>query len=379
MSMKKIGFIGSPSALTAGSKDNTGNMIHSYAARSLFENPFYASSRCTEENIERLRSEISHLGFIAATNLHVQNSPDYIQGQVETANFVEKLNLPVCVFGFGSHAHLGATIASANVDPRSVRLLRVLAERSKTVGVRGDFTANLCAKYGVRNVTVIGCQSAYVAALRNTEHRALTTSGERPVVNFSWGPDESPMLQLAMAAGADVIGQGDFTEEGITQGQINRASFLEANSCWRILECFEIAISKGEFSRSDYYDYIQRHFSKFYNVPDWCAHMKQNYDFSVGTRFHGNMAALWAGVPALWMVHDMRTRELCEHLGLPSIPSSRLTEYRELRQLAGKCNYDAFWSKMPQLVSVFLDYLKGNGVGDLLAAQVSRGFHTLAS
>ncbi len=377
--MKKIGFIGSPPALTAGSKDNTGNMIHSYAARSLFENPAFVSAHRSEENIERLRSEISHLGFIAATNLHVKNTPDYIQGQVDAADFVEKLDLPVCVFGFGCHAHLGATIEAANVDPRSVRLLRVLAERSKTVGVRGAFTADLCAKYGVKNVTVVGCQSAYVAALRNTEQRALTTSGERPVTSFSWGPDEAPMLKLAMAAGAAVIGQGDFTEEGIAKGQISRASFLEAGGHHRLLQCFEIAISKGEFSRSDYYDYIQRHFSKFYNVPDWCAHIQQNYDFCVGTRFHGNMAALLAGVPALWIEHDMRTRELCEHLGLPSLPSSRLSEYRDLKQIAVECDYGTFWSKMPPLAREFLNYLNGNGVGDLLAKEVSQALHVIAN
>ena len=353
--MKKIGMIGNPAALSAGSKDNTGNIIHGHAARYLFESAPSIKAFSTAENIERVRSEFTHLGFVAATNLHVKNAPDYIQGHVGAADFVEKLDLPVCVFGFGCHAHLGDTIAAANVDPRSVRLLRVLAERSKTVGVRGAFTADLCAKYGVKNVTVVGCQSAYVAALRNTNCRALNTKGERPVVSFSWGPDERRLLRLAMEAGAGVIGQGDSTEELIAQGQIERDAFLAGD--YRLLGCFEDAMKCGELSRSDYYDYIKGHFFKFYDVGRWCAHITQSYDFCVGTRFHGNMAAFLAGVPSLWIEHDMRTRELCQHLGLPSINCAHLSEVRDLKQLTSECSYEAFWSRMPQLASEFLDYL----------------------
>lgn len=371
-------MIGNPAQLSPGSRDNTGNIIHGHAARSLFADARTITSDSSAENIERVRGEITHLGFVAATMLHVKKPPKYIEAHARSADFVEKLDLPVCAFGFGCHAHLGDTVAGANVDPRSVRLLRVLAERSATVGVRGSFTADLCAKYGVKNVTVVGCQSAYVAALNNSGRRTFQTLGERPVVNLSLGPDERPLLRLAMEAGAGIIGQGDPTEEKIAQGLISREDFLADQGDLWLAPSVLAAMESGAVTRAEYHDYIRAHFFKFYSVPEWRAHIERNYDFCVGTRFHGNMAALQAGVPALWIEHDMRTRELCEHLGLPSVPHARLNEYRDLRELAGECSYDAFWAKMPDRARAFLDYLRGNGVSDLLAPQVAEGLRAIA-
>ena len=85
------------------------------------------------------------------------------------------------------------------------------------------------------------------------------------------------------------------------------------------------------------------------------------------------MAALQAGIPALWIEHDMRVRELCEHLGLPSLPVSKLTRFNSLRAFSKICSYEKFWTKMPERSREFLDYLAGNGVKDLLAPDISSG------
>jgi Polysaccharide pyruvyl transferase len=43
----------------------------------------------------------------------------------------------------------------------------------------------------------------------------------------------------------------------------------------------------------------------------------QRFDFVVGTRFHGAMLALQAGVPAAVIAHDSRTYEMCTTMGVP--------------------------------------------------------------
>ena len=127
---------------------------------------------------------------------------------------------------------------------------------------------------------------------------------------------------------------------------------------------------ESKLSRDRYYDYLRSHFYKFYNVPNWLAHMKSHYDFCFGTRFHGNMAAFMAGVPALWLSHDMRTQELCEHLGLPYIAHSRLKEFATVSDLAAQCNFDTFWARFPQRLREFRSYLDHNGVSPMLKPQM---------
>ncbi|MBO9356739.1 hypothetical protein GG851_22340 [Bordetella petrii] len=177
--MKKIGFIGNPMRLPPLSRDNTGNIVHGHAARALFADPVDVKSDRSDENIEKVRERITHLGLIAATMLHTKKPPKYIDGHDRAADFIEKLDLPVCAFGFGCHAGINDTISEANVDSRTLRLLRAIAERSETVGVRGEFTADLCVKYGVKNVSVVGCQSAYIAAALNIDG----LSGNAPILH----------------------------------------------------------------------------------------------------------------------------------------------------------------------------------------------------
>lgn len=375
---KKIGFIGNAAGSAPGSKDNTGNNVHGHAARDLFNEWSTIRSQPSDENIAKLRSEITHLGFIAATMLHTRKPPSYIEGHVNAAAFVEKLDLPVVAFGFGCHAMLNETVADAQVDARSVRLLQVLAERADTVGVRGEFTADLCAKYGVKNVTVVGCQSAYIAGVLNFRRRDLTTSCDRPAINVSLGPDERQLLRLGMAADAGIIGQGDTTEESITEGSLTRDQFINDSSLW-VFPYLQRAFSENDPTRGQYYDYINRNFHKFYTVPTWRAFMAENYDFCLGTRFHGNMAAFQAGVPAMWVIHDLRTKELCDHLNLPSIMSSELLDYSDIKQVANACSYETFWKKLPQRINEFQAYLDGNGVGELLAPWVKSRFEAIRS
>ena len=364
-----IGFVGNPAGMKPDSKDNTGNLIHGFAARALFARKLGVRTLNEEENIRSVRERCRVLGFVAATGLNVNKTPHFIDAQVNAANFVERLDLPVCVFGLGAQAPLGQSLAEAEVDPRSVRLLKVLADKSNIVAVRGEFTADLCRKLGVHNVEVIGCQSAYLAGLRNWGREIAPPSNpENLTVNLSLGLDEAKLLDLAMARGADLIGQGNPADERIALGQIDRDAFVSNTYGGTVWPMIETLFLDGRIDRGAYFDYIRKHFFKFYEFDAWTAHMAR-YDFCLGTRFHGNMAAFFAGVPALWLVHDSRTEELCRHLGLPSMAHADVQSVSDLRDIAALADYGTFFRTFPERLSVFRDYLDKNGVTDLLTKE----------
>ncbi len=55
-----------------------------------------------------------------------------------------------------------------------------------------------------------------------------------------------------------------------------------------------------------------------YSVRDWTQKLKKwDPDVSVGTRFHGNIAAMSLRIPTIFMGGDVRTRELSQLTGLP--------------------------------------------------------------
>jgi hypothetical protein len=364
-SAKQVGFIGNPSSLSYRSKNNTGNIIHGYAARVIFRDPGKASTELDDANIEKVRSECSHIGFVTATMLHPARAPAYVDSYAHTADFIEKAGLPVCTFGLGCHASLTQTVADANLDAVTIRLLHVVSAHSKSIAVRGPFTADLCAKYGVKNTEVVGCQSTYISGADNWETKTdIQARVSRPVANFSLRPDESHVLRLIMNSGSDIIAQDDATGEAVKLGEMSKAQFVSKET-WKypfLTKMFE----QGKLAPEHYYDYLRDHFHKFYNVSAWTKHIRDHYDFSFGTRFHGNMAAFMAGVPAVWLVHDMRTKELCEHLSLPHVDHSLVKDFDTVADLAAACSFQPFWSRFPQRLNEFMGYLERNGVSPLL-------------
>lgn len=75
----------------------------------------------------------------------------------ELAAGIEASGLPCVIVG------LGAQSRSRKNYPRlpegTQRLLHVIAERSHSISVRGEYSADMLASYGVKNVTVTGCPS----------------------------------------------------------------------------------------------------------------------------------------------------------------------------------------------------------------------------
>ena len=58
----------------------------------------------------------------------------------------------------------------------------------------------------------------------------------------------------------------------------------------------------------------------FISADAWIKDMR-HIDLSIGTRLHGNIAAILGGAPALFIPVDSRMRELVEYHGFPQVPA----------------------------------------------------------
>ncbi|MBK8536751.1 MAG: polysaccharide pyruvyl transferase family protein, partial [Candidatus Competibacteraceae bacterium] len=77
------------------------------------------------------------------------------------ADFLEKTNLPIIIIGVGAQTN-DRTMASP-IHPNTLRLMRLISDRSASIGVRGYYTAEVLAANGIHNVRVIGCPSIYTS------------------------------------------------------------------------------------------------------------------------------------------------------------------------------------------------------------------------
>jgi hypothetical protein len=111
--------------------------------------------------------------------------------------------------------------------------------------------------------------------------------------------------------------------------------------------------------------FYRKHCKVFFSTEEWFSWIK-DYDFSIGSRFHGNVAALLNGVPAVVLTHDSRTKELCEFASIPHVSVSDIQELNAQR-LYEQANFELFEERYNTLYRNYTEFLDENDVPHKLA------------
>ena len=347
---------------------NHGNFIHGAAARRLlasymdldnFRNPL------PESELEVIRAMVSQIVVVQATLVGLGvNPPEHLlSGYRILADNIERAKLPVVVFGLGAHVRAGAKV-EYKLHADLLRLIQVFSAHSENIAVRGEFTAESLRKLGISNVKVIGCQSLFWHRQPTLSHLLEGTSDEgRPTAfNFTRANVEYKLINQAIAEDFDLIGQGMSAEEVLLQrykieGEpIPYTGFTEA------------ALKHNLVNRERYESWVRKRFFQFSDVDAWVDHMRR-YRASYGTRFHGNMSAYLAGVPALWITHDTRTEEMCELFRLPAMRFKDIDDGVSLAALYERMDYSECAKIYPERFQAMVDYLNEAEVNHTLLAQ----------
>ena len=190
-----------------------------------------------------------------------------------------------------------------------------------------------------------------------TLSRPVSDGPDRVVFNFTDAPAEASLINQAMAGGHDVIGQQNDAEEDVKADKGGSSPVEPVKYNWGIAYAFE----KGLIDRTSYEQWIRQHFYQFRRPELWLEHM-QRYSFSYGTRLHGNIAAMLAGARAMWVVHDMRLREVCEHFRLPTIDFEQVRAGVDLQELYDRADYSQCRRVYPERYRALFDYVEGAGL-----------------
>lgn len=287
------------------------------------------------------------------------------------ADFIEKTNVPCVMVGLGAQAPRSSIDKVKDIPEGTVRLLKIVSDRSKTVGVRGYFTAEVMNDFGIKNVRAIGCPSIYRKKSRDLKIKRIdfcknlkiTLNGSRNVYEHADIPEdakfmEGEILKLSISGGVSYVLQNEKPEMDILLGCNEIGEFY--NDIGTIIKRFGLNVS--EF---DFYNHVKNNNNMFFNLNDWDNYISK-FDISIGSRFHGNVIALTNGVPAIVLTHDSRTQEMAD---LASIPHLSVGDVREVNiiDIARHADFDEFENKYKILYDRFAEFLNENGLEHKLA------------
>lgn len=345
-------------ARLAATGGNTGNQI---IAAGLLKSLAYSALEWDYSiGPERVDEEFDIIVIAAANFLH---SGFDFSGM---ATFIEKTKLPCVMVGVGAQS----STYSPNIilQPGTERLMRLVAERSKLIGARGPFSAEVLANLGIHNVQVTGCPSYYwhgqaplqinKKPLRSDSKLLINSS--RDVVSHAFNREVmikvvSRLWETAISCNADFAIQSELPEARIADA--SSEAVIEAN-VRQILQDFPFF--KDIAPKSDISRWCSEHLQVFWEVEPWFRAMS-HYDFVFGNRFHGAMIALQAGTPAVVICHDTRTAEMCKFLEIPHISLQDAFNF-ELSNLYNCVDADRVRRRSNELKPLFRDFLVRNGL-----------------
>lgn len=282
---------------------NSGNLIFSHATYKLLSTPrteiVPSPLREDADDAARINAEYDAVVIPLANAFR----PSFRHTLRSLTRLIERLQIPVIVLGVGAQATIAGDTARINPMADIVRrFARAVLDRSASIGVRGEFTAEYLKGLGFKDVEVIGCPSMFLhGPVLSVEKRiAALDTDSNIAINISpyvKRVGKTVMFNYRKYPNLVYIAQDRATLELLLWGKAAEGSE-------------KIPV------RPSHPLYRENRIRYFLDPSPWLSFLAER-DFSFGTRIHGNIASLLAGTPAYVLAHDSRTLELARYFEIP--------------------------------------------------------------
>lgn len=367
--MQRVGVMGGkwtlPLEFPREVNGNSGDMIHTLAPLEIIPGSVYfTDDRFRLSGARSFREFVNnygtHLIVVLANVLRNGKKDGSIYSRLQRA--LEKYDKPIVVFGLGIQAeHMD--IDSISLPPEAISLMQFLSSRAEVVGVRGEFTRKVLAELcGVKNAYVTGCPSLFARPNAIRELQTAHKNGE-----IAHGSPAFNVTNLAREQERHILATGirtnAFMVEPVSRSGYDYHRALQLND-----EVEPPYYLKSMLKQSQYHltsdkvrEYYKTRFRMFRQTQPWFDFNREFVSWSYGTRFHGNMATLLSGRPAVWLTHDARTEELADFMHLPRVPL-RDAAQMSTQDIFKHTDLEEFFDNINGLFRNFNRYLELNGL-----------------
>ena len=287
-----------------------------------------------------INEKFTHVFLILQDHLRLDNADLPWE---RATDFLMQINRPIVVFSLGANAiSTSAKALACQLPSKMLEFFSVLSHGAESMGIRGDFTAEVLDRIGIRNHVVVGCPSLFEAGPFRMVRRAVYDplagiaatglfSNTHENIHF-FLQDEVVLLRSLFA--------------GYPPTATDIRAIADAYPAYRA--CVLAARFKDRM-----------HF--FLDINEWKSSMHANFMLAAGTRLHGAIIALNQGVPALCTNGDQRAAEICRLANIPHFPGHCCLDYRpqELCEMADPTKANANYS---DIYSNFRKWLVGLGI-----------------
>lgn len=333
--------------------DNVGNLLFSSASYKLLQTEGtevqVGTLRGGRAEAERINAEVDHVVIPLANAFR----PSYVETLDRMSETIEALTVPVTVLGVGAQLKLDGKVDRLDaVKDSVVRFVRAVLEKSPSIGVRGEFTAQYLAGLGFTDVDLIGCPSIFLhgPGLRIEKRVPALTRSSRISLNLSpYVPGLGPIVERHTARYPKLRYAAQHRDAlGMLLDKEHRAATH--------------ATDQSVLPTHHEHPLVRDHRTSFFVDPEPWMRYLAGFDYSFGTRIHGNIAALLAGTPATVLAHDSRTLELVRYYDIPHRTMKQMRPDTDAAELYAEADFTAFNDRHVERFDVFARFLSSHGL-----------------
>lgn len=255
-----------------------------------------------------------------------------------------EISIPIHVIAVGAQAKNYDELddLAEKIRPSAERFIESIDRTGGLFALRGRFTEALFKKLGYHKAYVTGCPSLFqlgplnICKQQNIDKNTLYTA-------FNGN------LHLAY----------DFLKK-------NKGVFFDQSVFFDTLygenKCIDYSKMLNKYGLYGTRLLMDKKVQLFLDMPDWMYYLKSNgFNFSIGTRIHGNIMPILSGIPALVVPPDARVREMCEFFDIPTI-SYKNARKSDLYDLYYQTDYSKFNTNFQKRLDYYIAFLKMIGI-----------------
>lgn len=273
-------------------------------------------------------------------------SPHFIRYMDWHVERFKGVRIPIYVIACGAQAESYDKLDELvnSIREPATKFIKSVYATGGEFALRGWFTYELFSKLGFPNAVVTGCPSLYqVESTLRVEKSHLTRFELKPALN-----GEIPLCKKALADYKD----SEFFDQGIYYGALFEPNWKSGGVLKYIKKYGAESLNLIKTGRMNL----------FIDMPDWIDYLKLGgFNFSCGSRIHGNIISILAGVPAAVCALDSRTREMAEFFDIPIIKKTDMCN-KDLFKIYEEISYEKFNETFSDKYEVYRQFLISHGI-----------------
>ncbi len=340
--------------------DNSGNMLfpHSISRALMCEDVeidyIKTSTMLDEAKISDLNREYDAFIIPLANAFRIS----FINELTALTYLVTRLTIPCVVIGVGVNGVIKADDKGEYPFDQASRLfVKAVLKKSSCIGIRGEQTAAYLEHLGFKrdeDFMVIGCPSMFLYGADLPKPKDFTLD-EHTKVSINSKAVLPERLHLFLQDVCDKMPDHYYVPQNIYEFKV-LFSGMTINDTQKSMKVY-----KDYPKDLSHPLYRENRVRGFVSAEAWFKYLRDR-DLSVGSRIHGNIAAVISGTPAFIIAPDNRVLELAEYHNLPHTTVADLKDGDDIFSLVKDVDFDQVLIGHDERFKKFCEFFKRNGL-----------------